>query len=321
MRKLTFVIMCAVVTAASATKRAPEYLAARRQGALARFQVHVVDELGCSVTNADVSVFMGMNFRPQGHWIRGASDANGIFVVEGKTCGDEIELFVSKSGYYKSRKKFCFAAIGAERNVKDGKWQPFGEEERIVIRSVGHGAEVIECNMIFDVMQTNVWLGLDFRKKSLVDASRCDAQADAEVKVFWDGLPAWQSQSCSVEVCFPSSFSGGYYVANVMESEFPYPRMARADAPYAERRIAIVDRAGDPHTTKVPFSEESALVFRTRCVPSEDGSVVSANYGCIRRLEIGPSRRGIALLRLSYVFNPTPNDTNLEPKQVPMISP
>ena len=34
-----------------------------------------------------------------------------------------------------------------------------------------------------------------------------------------------------------------------------------------------------------------------------------------RRFEIGPSRRGVALLRLTYVFNPTPNDTNLEPKR------
>ena len=46
----------------------------------------------------------------------------------------------------------------------------------------------------------------------------------------------------------------------------------------------------------------------------ENGTIKSANYGSIRRFEIGPSRRGVALLRLSYVFNPTPNDTNLEPK-------
>ena len=321
MKIVMFMLMCGFVTAAFAVRRDSEYLAARRHGALTRFQVHVVDDLGMNVTNADVRVFMGMNFRPKGYWIDGSTDMNGVFAVEGKTCGDEIELVVSKSGYYKSRKKLCFSAIGAERNVKDGKWRPFGKEEKIVMRSVGHGAEVVWCNRIFDVAQTNVWLGLDFQKKCFVDDSHRDAQADAEVKVHWDGLTTWQSQTCSIEIRFPSSFSGGYYVANVMESEFPYPRMARVDVPYAERRIAIVDRAGDPHTTKVPFPEDSAFVFRTRCVPSEDGGVTSANYGCIRRLEIGPSRRGVALLRLSYVFNPTPNDTNLEPKRETMPQP
>ena len=47
-------------------------------------------------------------------------------------------------------------------------------------------------------------------------------------------------------------------------------------------------------------------------VIDEEGKIKAANYGCIRRVEIGPSRRGVALLRLTYVFNPTPNDTNLE---------
>lgn len=53
---------------------------------------------------------------------------------------------------------------------------------------------------------------------------------------------------------------------------------------------------------------------RTRTIVDENGEIKAANYGCIRRFEVGPSRRGVALLRMSYVFNPTPNDVNLEPK-------
>ena len=103
-------------------------------------------------------------------------------------------------------------------------------------------------------------------------------------------------------------------VKNVFESTFPYIYAAPLDAAYAESTIRIVDRNGDPHTTKIPFAKGASLVTRTRTIVDEEGKIKAANYGCIRRFEVGPSRRGVALLRLSYVFNPTPNDTNLESK-------
>ena len=139
-------------------------------------------------------------------------------------------------------------------------------------------------------------------------------KADFEIKAEWDGLPAWESKYCSAEIRFTDERTGGHYVENVFESAFPYIYAAPLDSTYAETSICIVDRNGDPHTTKIPFTKGASLVTRTRSVVDEDGNIKAANYGCIKRFEVGPSRRGVALLRLSYVFNPTPNDTNLEPK-------
>lgn len=184
MKRLVAVTMLTVVAASAfALRKDPEYLDARRSGALARMQIHIVDDLGHDVPDAEVNVFMGMNFRPQGHYLKGVTDTKGIYVAEGKTCGDEVVIDVAKRGLS-----------------------------------------------------------------------------------------------------------------------------------YAERLVRVVDRNGDPHTTKIPFVKDSALVTRTRCVIDEEGKIKAANYGCIRRFEIGPSRRGVALLRLTYVFNPTSNDTNLEAK-------
>lgn len=130
---------------------------------------------------------------------------------------------------------------------------------------------LIAFDKLIDVAQTNVWLGFDMERMDFVKPIGNGNNVDFEIKAEWDGLPAWESKSCS------------------------------ADFSYAERLVRVVDRNGDPHTTKIPFVKDSALVTRTRCVIDEEGKIKAANYGCIRRFEIGPSRRGVALLRLTYV--------------------
>ena len=309
-------LVLTATTVAFALKKDPAYREARLKGALAKMQLRIADDGGNAVADANVAVFMGMNFRDQGYWIRGRTDTNGVFNVAGKTCGDAIEIYLSKEGYYDSVKTFRFAAMGAEREVKDGKWQPFGEREEIILReSDVHAARLIALDRIVDVVHTNVWLGFDMEKMDFVKPVGIGTSVDWEINVDWDGLPAWDSKRCSAEIRFPAALTGGYYSKNVMDSRFPFPFSATTDAAYGERRVRIVDRNGDPHTTNIAFPKDESFVTRTRCIIDEKQTIKSANYGCIRRLEIGPSRRGVALLRLSYVFNPTPNDTSLEPKR------
>lgn len=304
-----------VAMSAFALRKDPAYRDARRSGALARMQIHIVDDLGRNVPGAEVSVFMGMNFRPKGYYLKGATNTNGIYVAEGKTCGDEVVVDVARQGYYSSVKKLCFAEMGAEHDVKDGKWQPYDGIENITLRRIVKPINLIAFDKLIDVAQTNVWLGFDMEKMDFVKPIGNGDNVDFEIKAEWDGLPAWESKSCSAEIRFLGDGTGGCYAKNVPESAFPYIYGAQSDAVYAERLVRIVDRNGDPHTTKIPFATDSALVTRTRCVIDENGKIKASNYGCIRRFEIGPSRRGVALLRLTYVFNPTTNDTNLEQKQ------
>lgn len=317
MKKILVVAVVLTVVAMStfAIRKDPVYREARKMGALARMQIHVVDDLGRDVPDAKVNVFMGMNFRPKGHYLKGVTDTNGIFVAEGKTCGDEVAIDVAKSGYYSSAKKMCFAKIGAERSVKNGKWQPYDGIEKITLRRIVQPTNLIVFNKLTDVPKTNTWLGFDMEKMDFVRPIGVGDIVDFEVKVEWDGLPAWKSKSCSAEIRFCGTETGGCYAKIVPESSFPYIYAAQPDASYAEKQVRMIDRNGDPHATRIPFAHDSVLVTRTRCIIDENGKITEANYGCIRRFEIGPSRRGVALLRLSYVFNPTPNDTNLEPKR------
>lgn len=311
-RLLSITVIALTAACAFALNKDPEYLDARKTGALAKLEIHVVDALGNPVPDAQVSVFWGMNFRVDGHYVEGSADANGVFMSEGKTCGDEIVINVSKQGYYSSTKNLCFAKIGAERDVKGGKWLPFGETESVILQAIVNPANLVTMDKLIDVAHTNQWLGFDMQKMDFVRPVGAGKLADWEIMVNWDGLPAWESRHCSVMLRFSPAQNGGNYVGNVAESEFPYPLEAVPNLPFAERDVWIVERDEDIHAGKRPFAKDASLVTRTRCVLDENGEVKTANYGCIRRMKIGPSRRGVALLRLSYVFNPTPNDTNLE---------
>ena len=316
MNKLILLLWLIVITSiAFALKKDPAYRQARLKGARAKMELHILDEDGNVVPYVDVSVFMGMNFRPQGYWIKGNTDTNGVFHVEGITCGYEIEVVLSKGGYYTSTKKMCFATMGAERNVEDGKWQPYGEELAIELRRIHNPIELTQQDCFIDICETNRWMGFDMLVKDFVRPFGKGEESDIEIRAEWDGKAPIGSSMCQGELRFTKPIAGGYYVKKVVESYYPYAYGAKIDAEYAVSNIKVVNRMGDPGLTKVPFREDSVFVTRTRCVIDEmTGKLKSANYGYIKDFMVSPSWKGKCTLRLFYVFNPTPNDTNLEPK-------
>ena len=316
MKKLFIVVLLTTITVSSfALKKSSAYREARKSGAIARILIHIVDDLGHEVPNAEVTVFMGMNFRSHGYYLKGVTNTNGTYVAEGKTCGDEIVIDVTKHGHYTSTKRLCFAEMGAEHDVEHGRWLPLGKEEKIILKRIASPVNLIMFDKLIDVSQTNMWLGFDMGKMDFIKPFGVGVRPDFEMKVEWDGLPAWDSKHCCAEIHFSESKTGSYRIENVIESRFPYPYAAAVGSLFDKKSIRIVDRNGDPHTTKVPFPKDVSFVTRTRSVVDEQGEIKMANYGCIKRFDVGPSRRGVALIHLSYVFNPTPNDTNLEPKQ------
>ena len=121
MKNLVF-MMGALTVAMSgfAHKKDPEYLKARRNGGELRMIVSVVDDDGNAVSNANVKVLMGMNFRENAYFVNGITGAKGQFVIEGKTTGNEIEISVTKDGYYNASKKLCLIKMGSEYAMLSG---------------------------------------------------------------------------------------------------------------------------------------------------------------------------------------------------------
>ena len=77
-----------------APKKDPEWTRALKYGAKAKIELHVVDDDGIPVPNANVIVIMGMISRS--YLIEGETNTNGIFVIEGKTKGNSIEIRIEK---------------------------------------------------------------------------------------------------------------------------------------------------------------------------------------------------------------------------------
>ena len=93
-------------------------------GADARVEFHVVDDVGKPVPLAKVNVFFDMMDRSKGRRIIGDTDTNGIFVAEAKT-GGVLEIEVSREGHYRSTDLISFIGMGHEHEVIKGKLSRF----------------------------------------------------------------------------------------------------------------------------------------------------------------------------------------------------
>lgn len=313
---MLLLLVLTATTVAFALKKDPAYREARLKGALAKMQLRIADDGGNAVADANVDVFMGMNFRDQGYWIRGRTDTNGVFNVAGKTCGDAIEIYLSKEGYYDSMKTFRFATMGAERDVKDGKWQPYGENHSIVLRRVqnpqtlkiGKGGFVLTKHL-------DRWLGFDMQKHDFVHPYGTGDAVDFEVKIEWNGKWLPNYTGMGVHIRFTTPYSGYYECPINSASELKGPYTADTKKNY--RQTATFDEQIDVSLNRIQhnFDERKCWVVRSRCKVDKEGRLISANYSVVHKVNFCGEPDGRGGFRITGAFNPTPNDTNLEPKR------
>lgn len=303
-------IAASTLTFASFAKQPrPEVLKAMHEGAMAEVHLKVLDDSGVPVTNASVRAVFDMLPVPRS--VYGKTDTNGVYIARGKTNGNYIEFFVGNKGYYGSQKKITLIEMGAEHGVKDGKWQPYGDEQKIVLRRIISPCHLVDIVKWIYVPRTNEWIGFDMKNGDFVQPFGLGEDADFEVKVAWDGFSASQCRLCVASVRFVDEKNGGYFAPKSNESDFPFGYRANTNKSL-EVSFKTINRDGDFNQTHRPFPQNEFFVTRTRCKLNADGELISANYGMLRRFDIYPSRESAAVIDYSGVFNPTPNDTNLE---------
>lgn len=315
MMKTLAVTMVALTVAMSvfAHKKGPEYLKARRNGGELRMIVSAVDDDGNAVSNASVKVLMGMNFRERAYFVDGMTDARGQFVIEGKTTGNEVEIEVTKDGYYKASKKLCLVKMGSEYEVRNGKWQPWGMVLELPMRRVVNPVELIALHDGIQVPATNTWIGFDMKKKDWIASGRGGEIPDFEVMVQWDGRPMATLEFAQMDIRFVGNGAGFYFADKTIGSAFT--GVYNADTNHAfqtEFTCRAMRKNGAFSDSGVPKGK--LMVVRSRCKFDEKGNIREANYSMIRTLFIEGGWNGKAVATVNYRFNPTPNDTNLEPK-------
>lgn len=319
MKILKVLVACCVSALAASSvfssDYSPEFLQAMTKGAKARIPLKVIDDDGISVSSVKVRVRMGMNFEERSYWIDGVTDENGLFLVEGVTTGNKIAISLSKDGYYNSNRELHFIRMGSEHAVKDGKWQPWGKEEQIVLRKIRNPIELIRYDIVLQVPATNAWIGFDMRKGGFVAPYGNGVMSDFKINVDWDGVVKPQSKHCEMDISFPGEENGFYFERKTLESEYANVMAASPLKSYDKSSLIWMERKDGVYLREKSVWNGYDAVARLRSVTDEQGKLISAHYANIRKMEVSPSKRGCPLLSLSYVFNPTPNDTNLESKR------
>ena len=308
---------CFTTQANAAVSRAFEN--ACHNGADARVVFHVVDDIGKSVPNAKVDVFFDMMDRSKGRRIKGNTDTNGVFVAEARTGGVlEIEVFLE--GYYLTKDEISFITMGQEHEVKNGKWQPWGMLKTIVLRPIRKPTAIKSISHDWRLTKVlNTWVAFDLEKYDFVEPIGRGIFRDMEIKFDWDGMFGTKHNGMAVSLRFIDKFSGGYYACRFEQSSFTGVYSADPQKDYLQYfkyyRRPIRDSKGRKIGGEGEcFDQAKVLVVRSRCIVDTKGDLVSARYFQIENFDFACSREKEAAVSFNLTYNPTPNDTNLEPK-------
>ena len=293
-----------------------DLLRAIKYGATAKLTVKIVDDAKQPVEGAKIEARFDAALSVSGESKSFVSDTNGMVVVSGRT-GKSVSLRATKDGYYGSADEVCFVSMG--KGVKNGTWQPNDFKKIIVLNRIKNPMAT-RPNVSYG-RYTNItgkWLGFDIAQYDFVKPNGKGEVADFEVKFEWDGQRGENFHGMDMDIRFSESFAGAYYHERVMQSEFKDAYFASTNATY-QKTFTFYSRpirnlAGEiVARNQRHFDTTKTLIVRSRCVLNDDGTLKSARYSEIADLSFGCGRKGVWIM-FQPIFNPTPTDTNLEPK-------
>ena len=292
----------------------PSFKDALTKGASARVRLCVQDERGVPITNANIRATLAN--READYSMHGLTDTNGVYVVSGNTTGDYLQFLVSKAGYYDSWEKMSYIEMGKEHEVVNGKWQPFEANHIIVLRRVQNPTALKIGNGNFVLTkQLNYWLGFDIQKHDFVYPHGTGKVTDFEVKIDWNGKWYPDYTGMGIELRFSTPYSGFYELPVNPASKFKGPYSADAEKAFCQKAAFDEQVVNPTQRIRHPFDENKCWVVRSRCKVGEKGKLISANYSVINKISFCGKYDGRGGVRITGAFNPTPNDTNLEPKR------
>ena len=305
------VVLVLVSNVLLARKLLPEIERAMSSGAEAKICLKISDDMGFPIADASVCVVFDMTPRPTS--VYGKTDTNGVCVIQGKTNGNSISFLVGKNGYYGGEQKISYVPMGAERAVKDGKWQPYGEELTLVLKPIKNPIKLKSVPVKEFLFTSSVceWVGYDIEKNDFIKPNGSGEIADFEVYLDWDKI---YSINDSKQIGFKIRFieeGAGFYVQ-------PLDQMSKLPTPYfAETNRVFVKEAQfygryNGKRLKQRFDESQCWIIRSRCKFDDNGKLKVAHYSVVRFLGVSASPELKVGFCFLGAFNPMPNDTNLE---------
>ena len=284
---------------------------AYKNGALAKECIRVVDWDGMPVVGAKVDggLQTGDGYND---WtpIRGTTDTNGEFVVEGK-CTNRIRCGITLDGYYAS--EFVLPNYASSHTCQGGKWQPYGSQHEVVLKKIINPQPMIfhDERTSFKVPMYRKWIGFDCEKYDFVSPHGTGVEKDMLLRFTLDN-PSADDYRMTMEVSFTNNlYAGAYEMDRTSISEFQSVYHAETNMIYRQSFVYGFNQTpGKTPEYTTQLKSDKYLVFRTRTKVDTEGKLISAFYGKIYGdwNFVGPGGMSMA----QFVFNPRPNDTNLE---------
>jgi hypothetical protein len=289
---------------------------ARRYGAGTKIILRCVDQDGGIVTNAAVSTALYPDGSFEHAIIRNVrTDANGVFVMEGKTNG-EFSYSLSKTGYYDTREQKFLYEFNCNK-VSGGLWQPYGATNTVVLKRklnpVAMAVATYSCKD-HDIPAVGKKLGFDLFVNDWVAPEGKGVHADLFVVFEWDGSKYQDYNGSALTLLFCDPCSGVIRTASDVFSTFKSPYFADTNGVYA-REIKFSYKRGRSASDSVDMNlkAEECLILRVRTRLDEKGNLISAHYAKIYApLGFGYALETPGAMGLLYYLNPAANDPNLE---------
>ncbi len=296
----------------------PIYASSR--SADAKVEFNVIDDQGAPVYDAQVEVIFDMLGLGKGSRISTNTDTNGICYATGETAGI-INIRVSKEGYYRTHDEVRLIAMGKKRDIKWGKWQPWGMKKKITLPKVRKPIAIPfdSCELRW-TNHTNEWIGYDFQINDYVKPFGSGEFADCEIKFILHGKPTYNEYNgLEKYIRFPGAYSGSYWADKFLGSDLQGVYRANKSETYKKdfffSEKLLRNKRGRPYKReRIDFDQTKVLVVRSRCKVNDTGELISAKYFQIYNISFACDEKGVGI-KCGGVYNPTPNDTNIEPKR------
>ena len=281
---------------------------ANAKGAKAKECFLAFDDEGAVVTNATVLGAFG-RYNDGEKCFRGTTDTNGCYSIAGVS-RDRMWYRISKEGYYSSSGVKSYIDTEEVPAVRNGCWQPYGERHSVVLKKIRNPTALIRspAQKYFSYPPSGSWVGFDLEVLDWVSPMGKGTHSDVLIR-FTDEKSS-SAFARTMEVSFTNNlYAGAYEMKCDSHSELKTIYSASPDEKYLESFTYRYKRDSTGYHGE-ELDDGKYLVVRTRTKIDDNGNLLSAHYGIIfgnwRFVEKG----GMFVERL--IFNPQPNDTNLE---------
>jgi len=293
-------------------------------GQEAKITVHVTDENGVAISNAQVSAgFMiankpGVGLGSAGaNSVDGKTDTNGFCSLSGQTTAGSIGLSVWKDGYYGNGGQ---SIIPTNLNSLTRQWEPWNPTVDVILKQKGVQVAMYARRVQrIKIPAEDKPIGFDLMAGDWVAPYGKGAASDFLVKFESKSEPEVPPREIRpFDVTLTLSFSNegdgiqSVFAPPLGSSELRLPRQAPAGG-YEPKltKHQQTERGQVPH---IDFRDDQNYFFRVRTKKDAQGNIVSALYGKIAG-DFNQESGGVVArgwLSFTYYLNPEPNSRNME---------